>query len=300
MNAARELGVPESSMFGTPDLYEEKNMGSVVMCIYMFAGVVQVACPDFSGPLLGQAIQPDTKDKKRVGGHATQSGGFATTLEQQKATTFSRAIVTEVTGPLDVTGKGATRATIKAPSPEGADAVGLDADLKAKHAAKFDVSLENEVCAWIETLTGESKCGQTTYEWLKSGELLCRVANAVKPGLIKKVNSGSLPFKQMENITFFINAARRLGVPESSVFGTPDLYEEKNMGSVISCIYAFGGAVQVACPEFEGPHLGNALKADVNDRRRGDHLATSQYEAMQRTMEVERPRDGGNAAALQV
>jgi len=51
--------------------------------------------------------------------------------------------------------------------------------------------------------------------------------------------------------------------------------------------------VQVAGPQFKGPALGNALKAEVNDKRRSDHLATSQYEAMQRKMEVERPRGGG-------
>jgi len=77
------------------------------------------------------------------------------------------------------------------------------------------------------------KAEQTMHEWLKSGEVLCRLANAIKLGLIKKVNTQSMPFKQMENTTFFMNAARGLGVPESSMFGTPDLYEEKNMGSLI-------------------------------------------------------------------
>mmetsp|Transcript_108124 Transcript_108124/g.187685 ORF Transcript_108124/g.187685 Transcript_108124/m.187685 type:complete len:379 (+) Transcript_108124:81-1217(+) len=285
MNAAREMGVPESSLFGTPDLYEEKNMGSVITCVYMFAGIVQVACRDFPGPALGQAIQPDTKDKKRIVRQVTQSGGLNATLEHQRATTFARAIVTDTADQLD--------GTTSAPSLELADTTSLDADLRAKQAAKFDVGLEDQVCKWIETLTGETKGERTSHEWLKSGEVLCRLANSVKPGMIKKVNSGSMPFKQMENITFFMNAARRLGVPESSMFGTPDLYEEKNMWSVISCIYAFGGAVQVACPEFKGPNLGTALTSFVTDKRRPDHLATSQYESMQRKMEVERPRDSG-------
>mmetsp|Transcript_3835 Transcript_3835/g.6348 ORF Transcript_3835/g.6348 Transcript_3835/m.6348 type:complete len:376 (+) Transcript_3835:56-1183(+) len=282
MNAARELGVAESSMFGTPHLHREKNMGSVVSCIYIFAGVIQVACPDFSGPRLGRAIHPDTKDKKRVAGQVTQSGGIAATLEHQRGETFARGIIANEAVPTNASGKNATEANISS-LPECADASGLDKDLQAKLVAEFDVALEGEVCRWIEDVTGEMKAEQTMHKWLKSGELLCSLATAIKPGLSKK----------MENITFFMNAARGLGVPESSMFGTPDLYEEKNMGFVISCIYAFGGAVQVACPEFKGPALGNALKAEVNDKRRSDHLATSQYEAMQRKMEVERPRDGG-------
>merc|ERR1712151_1362745 len=93
--------------------------------------------------------------------------------------------------------------------------------------------------------------------------------------------------------TFFMKAARELGVSESSMFGTPDLYEDKNMGSVIDCLYAFGGAVQVACPEFTGPKLGHAQNVEAKTAKRGSALCTNQYESMQRTMEVEKPKDGG-------
>jgi len=64
------------------------------------------------------------------------------------------------------------------------------------------------------------------------------------------------------------------------MFGTPDLYEGKNMGSVVSCIFAFGGAVQVACPEFAGPKLGVPLKVvPKDDRKREGNMATSQSES---------------------
>merc|ERR1711870_63085 len=68
------------------------------------------------------------------------------------------------------------------------------------------------------------------HDWLKSGVVLCNLANQVKPGSIAKINSSTMPFKQMENIKYFMDFARRVGVPESSMFGTPDLYEDKNMG----------------------------------------------------------------------
>merc|ERR1712087_839700 len=123
--------------------------------------------------------------------------------------------------------------------------------------------------------------------------VLCDLINKIKPGTIAKPNASKLAFKQMENITFFMKAAREIGVSESSMFGTPDLYEEKNMGSVIDCIYAFGGTVQVKWPDFSGPKLGTAMKVDAKTQKRGSGLCTNQYEAMQNTMEVQRPKDGG-------
>lgn len=38
--------------------------------------------------------------------------------------------------------------------------------------------------------------------------------NKIKPGSIKKINHGKLPFMQMENINNFLNAAKAIGVPK--------------------------------------------------------------------------------------
>merc|ERR1711956_58503 len=101
-------------------------------------------------------------------------------------------------------------------------------------------------------------------EWLKDGHVLCALVNAIKPGIVKKVNTSSMPFKQMENITYFMNAARELGVPESAMFGTP---------------------------EFKGPKLGNAVHHDSKDKKRGSGLLTDMSAGFQTTMEVARPTD---------
>merc|ERR1712066_456596 len=130
--------------------------------------------------------------------------------------------------------------------------------------------------------------------WLKDGLVLCSLVNKIKPGTIKKPNTSKLPFKQMENITFFMKAARELGVSESSMFGTPDLYEDKNMGTVIDCLYAFAGTVQARVPSYTGPKLGVAVAhKDDGDVKRESISAVDQSEAMQRTMQVERPKDSG-------
>eukprot|EP00927_Polykrikos_kofoidii_P065651 TRINITY_DN61381_c0_g1_i1.p1 TRINITY_DN61381_c0_g1~~TRINITY_DN61381_c0_g1_i1.p1 ORF type:complete len:370 (+),score=59.42 TRINITY_DN61381_c0_g1_i1:68-1177(+) len=277
MNVARDIGVAESDMFGTPDLYEGKNIGSVLNMIWAFGGVVQTVCTDFTGPKLGTPHEPaSANDKKRVTAAPTQNSGYSGTIEHQKTSTGKREVV------------GAAPAANAEVS-----AHGLDEDCKAKQAAKYDTHLEAEVVDWIQAVTGESKGEQPIAEWLHDGKILCKLVNCVKPGTIAKINEQKMPFKQMENITNFMNAARSMGVPESSMFGTPDLYEEKNMGSVVNCIYQFGGCVQATCAEFTGPKLGTAHTAADGDKKREGTKATSQYEAMEKAMEVERPKDHG-------
>jgi len=332
MNAARNLGVPESSMFGTPDLYEGKNLGSVCHSLYALGGTVQVAVPEFTGPQLGVAINVESKDKKRDGHLLTdQSQGFSTKLEVERPTdgTIIRGqaaippqlaagdssgstpspapervgAVSAGASPKLAAEKAATSSTTatshspakvaEAPAPakttEGDDCTyGLDAELKAKQDAKYDVSLEMEVTEWIEAVTGEKRGGQDLHAWLKNGVVLCNLANKVKPGSVHKINTSSLAFKQMENITFFMKAARDMGVPESAMFGTPDLYEEKNMGSVVNCIYTYGGAIQAALPSFM-PKLGIALNVDSHDKKRSNGFLTDQSAGLSTAIEVQRP-----------
>jgi hypothetical protein len=125
------------------------------------------------------------------------------------------------------------------------------------------------VVKWVEDLVGADKAkgNQSMHEWLKSGQVLCHLLNAIKPGTVQKVNTMNTPFKQMENITLFMDGARACGVPEYAMFGTVDLYEEKNMDSVTKCLFTLGGAIQTRVPEFSGPRLGIAMR-DVKDEKR--------------------------------
>jgi len=223
MNVGRDWGVPESSIFDVSDLFEAKHIGSVMSCIKIFDGVAQVACPDFTGPHLGPPSRPDvTNDKKRHSAvQATQRGGLAPNFEIQRSTTFARGI----TGGADIPGPSREGPVNKSQQSPAVVAVandfrdpkhllyGLDKELQARQNAKFDTGLEKEVCKYVEQVTGQKKGNQTTHEWWKNGEVLCKLANIVQPGIVETVHTSSNPFKQMENITSFMNAARRLGVP---------------------------------------------------------------------------------------
>lgn len=63
--------------------------------------------------------------------------------------------------------------------------------------------------------------------------MFCRLANKLRPGVVPKINDpATMPFKKMENIANYLKAVRALGMKEFEMFGTPDLYDEKNVPQV--------------------------------------------------------------------
>lgn len=281
-NFMRECGVTEISMFGTDDLYDEKNMGSVLVAIYGLGGCLQTNMPNFE-PKLGVAVTSHVHDGKRAAGPATQTGGLKGAMEVQSLYAGKREVAAGGIG-------------VK----EGvADCAGLDSDIAAKRAAELAAlkPLEDDITGWIGTISGDPRGGQSLNAWLKSGQVLCSVANKIKPGAVPNVNTMSTAFKERENINYFQTFMRECGLPESSMFGTDDLYEEKDLPTFIKSINAFAGAVQTKHPNFGGPKLGAAMShAMAGDVKREGLTATSQQESMQRAMQVERPKDTGIAA----
>lgn len=79
---------------------------------------------------------------------------------------------------------------------------------------------------------------------LKNGIVLCDLVNRIienDPLLrntMKCPSRSTLSFFQMENIAYFIEKARALGVPDSENFQTIDLFEGKNIKQVYTCIYS--------------------------------------------------------------
>ncbi|CAM9839230.1 unnamed protein product, partial [Phaeothamnion confervicola] len=120
---------------------------------------------------------------------------------------------------------------------------GLDAELARKREAQYDFNAEAKAKEWIEQVTGEVFSGAFA-ESLKDGVLLCKLVNTISPGSVKKINVSQMPFKQMENISNFLKACRACGVAEHSLFETVDLFEEKDMGIVVQCLFALGSTVQ--------------------------------------------------------
>jgi len=91
---------------------------------------------------------------------------------------------------------------------------------------------ESEARGFLQEMLKEPVNGDLQ-EYLKSGVALCKLINALKPGTITKINTGKMPFVQMENIGAYIAACKKLGIPEHYLFVTVDLFEGKNMAQVI-------------------------------------------------------------------
>lgn len=73
---------------------------------------------------------------------------------------------------------------------------------------------------------------------LRGGMKLCKVMNALKPGLVPIIReSADKPFFMLENINFFLKACRDIGLPEHKIFIPLDLFERKNMPKVIDCLH---------------------------------------------------------------
>lgn len=79
-----------------------------------------------------------------------------------------------------------------------------------------------------------------------------RLANALKPGSVKKINTSKMVFKQMENISFFIEFAAT-AVDKTELFRSVDLVEGTDLYGVLMCL----AAVARKCEKLFGkPGLG--------------------------------------------
>ena len=79
-------------------------------------------------------------------------------------------------------------------------------------------------------------------------------------GHVRRIAQSSMPFKQMENISTYVEACTKLGVPAQDLFMTVDLFEAKDMRAVVRNIHSLGRVAQTI-GTFGGPHLGAKLAA---------------------------------------
>lgn len=71
---------------------------------------------------------------------------------------------------------------------DGVRLYGMDAETELKVRAKRDAKLETELASWIAQLLQIAWPGPDLITPLRSGIILCRVANAIKPGSVRVIN----------------------------------------------------------------------------------------------------------------
>lgn len=102
---------------------------------------------------------------------------------------------------------------------------------------------EAEVLNWIFQVIGEKVPAGEYEDILKDGTVLCRLANKLIPGSVKKIQERGTNFQLMENIQRFQQAIKKYGVPQEEIFQTADLFERRNIPQVTLSLYALGRIV---------------------------------------------------------
>lgn len=107
---------------------------------------------------------------------------------------------------------------------------------------------------WIEAVVGQKFPSDDFQQSLKNGVFLCKLINQIQPNIVKKINNAPSDFAQRENVSLFIKACKELGLRDTQVFDTNDLFEAKRIRNVAIALYWLGRAAR-GIPGYKGPHL---------------------------------------------
>jgi hypothetical protein len=115
---------------------------------------------------------------------------------------------------------------------------------------------EVQVRVWIETLLGTPCDAPSMHEWLRNGQLLCQLVNAINPGLVEPgtIHATAEPMHHRANVRQFLAACKQMGVDETDTFLVDDLYQNKDMKQVYICVKALSNAARFV-RGFEGPFI---------------------------------------------
>ncbi|XP_051054410.1 LIM and calponin homology domains-containing protein 1 isoform X3 [Phodopus roborovskii] len=123
-----------------------------------------------------------------------------------------------------------------------------------------------EAQKWIEQVTGRSFGDKDFRTGLENGILLCELLNAIKPGLVKKINRLPTPIAGLDNTILFLRGCKELGLKESQLFDPSDLQDtssrvtvknldySRKLKNVLVTIYWLGKAAN-SCASYSGTTL---------------------------------------------
>lgn len=148
------------------------------------------------------------------------------------------------------------------------------ANYQCQYELKYGKDIHAQILAWMRDVTGKPLEGKgnddTLIKHLRSGEVLCELANAIKPGSVKRIERKAGPFPMRENIARFLAAAKDIGVPNNELFDTPDLFEGRNMRQVRVCIFALGRATHDVAG-YTGPRLGKPVRSKAGAHNKSQY-----------------------------
>ncbi|KAJ3189250.1 hypothetical protein HDU85_002875 [Gaertneriomyces sp. JEL0708] len=84
-------------------------------------------------------------------------------------------------------------------------------------------------------------------EELRNGIVLAHLSKFFQPEAVKKIygDRTRLHWKHSDNVNYFFEACKRVGLPELFLFELTDLYDKKNIPKVIYCIHALSHLLSI-------------------------------------------------------
>ncbi|ORX56110.1 hypothetical protein BCR36DRAFT_177712 [Piromyces finnis] len=146
---------------------------------------------------------------------------------------------------------------------------------------------EKAAINFIESTLGESlSINDNIQRTLRSGVILCRIIQKVKPELMPRISARPLPFLQMENIHNFLNASKELGVKPDNLFQTSDLYEGTDMNKVFHTLISLDKVLKGEDDDNLNIEISNNSlnkKQPNSNKNRSKHVSTIEiFEQSQR------------------
>ncbi|KAK9540576.1 hypothetical protein VZT92_003018 [Zoarces viviparus] len=123
-----------------------------------------------------------------------------------------------------------------------------------------------EAQKWIEAVTGKSFGDKDFRSGLENGILLCELLSAIKPGLVKKINTLPTPIAGLDNLSVFLRGCEELGLKSSQLFDPGDLQDtsiranlkdsdcNRKIKNVLNTVFWLGKAAS-GCASYSGPTL---------------------------------------------
>ena len=126
--------------------------------------------------------------------------------------------------------------------------------------ARSHLLLRRSLISWIEEILSV-KFKETMEEELKNGVVLCYLITTIAPNSVPLIHDepGASGFKCLENVHFFIAAARELGVDEHTLFWPEDLIEGKRFEKVVATLR---DVARIAAARSRAPPLPEPTEQD--------------------------------------
>jgi len=135
---------------------------------------------------------------------------------------------------------------------DGKVLAGVDAEAFRKLELKRNRELERQIASWVAEVTGEKVDIDDPIESFRSGIILIKLINIIRPNTIPKYNTRNIPLLEMENIGFYLQGCWSLGVPSSELFVTSDLYRRKGEPQVYQNLESVA-RIAIDTSTFKGP-----------------------------------------------